>query len=166
MEKSNVVTTILIITLVLALAFFIFRNVALTVERNAFIALDGELQKFFSNANHPCTADDDEPGKLKTCLASMNKRYSSIPVEETAFQNVDLRTNASGFLVIKNKADKDYDGTGFVLYHNLIVESTGCDIQGVISKDYTCKLALHTYCAKGDVLEVKYDGQRVHVKNC
>lgn len=86
--------------------------------------------------------------------------------KEDEFENVDMKNNRAGYIVIKNKGLKSYQSDMFILYKNREVVDEGCIIPGKIDPGYTCRMNFDNFCDKGDVLEIRYNDTKVFIKNC
>lgn len=76
--------------------------------------------------------------------------------KEDSFAQPDSKKPSSGYVVIKNINRKAYDAERFSFYKNRILVQEGCTIPGAIDYNVVCRFNFDTYCADGDVLEVKY----------
>ncbi len=120
-----------------------------------------------------CSASAEQYARLAGCVSPllMEKDF-----KEDSFKQPDARTDAPGYLVIRNENARAYDAEKFAFTYNRAPIAEGCkDLSGSVDKDVTCRFDFLQTCEKGTVLEVTYpvkgdDGNerpvRVFLKTC
>jgi len=129
--------------------------------------LSETLKVNFKLTGEKCRAKVGDFYGQMLCLEKIIQEYQVVAdMEEDEFDDFNKKTNKSGFVVLKNEGRNSLESSKFVLIKNHKKVDEGCIIQGNIDPDYTCRLEFNSECEDGDVLEIKYEGKRVYIKNC
>ena len=166
MKKTTLILTVILIISIITNIVLVYQRNVFSEQKDKAILINAYLLQYLKNIDYRCTAKNYEFDKILDCLNNLNKKFETLPVEYAGYSDFDSRTNTSGYLIIKNIANKDLKSKDFILYKNHKVEDTGCVIPGTIANKETCKLFFNSRCERGDVLEIKYQGERAHIHTC
>jgi len=173
MENSKAI--LLLLTLGLAgtsiLLFILYSSAHAQVTEAESLGL--VVRDFLTAQRTPCNAAADQYARLAGCVSPL---LMAKDFKEDAFKQPDDRTDAAGYLVIRNVNNRAYDAEKFAFTYNRAPISDGCkDLEGTVDKEVTCRFDFLQTCEKGTVLEVTYpvkgeDGNerpvRVFLKTC
>lgn len=161
-NRAAIIFGMLSIILLIAMVFLLSSNAIYKQRAMEGEVLAKDISYLLKAMKIRCSVSYRSIAKFdKVCVAPLLTRND---FKEEEFKN--MKNGEQGYIIIKNRGAKSYDSESFVLYKNREVADEGCVIPGRIDPQYTCRLNFNTFCEDGDVLEIKYNGTSIYVKNC
>lgn len=163
MGKQLIILSAVCIILLLTTFTYISKNNSAESKLEIAQTLSGNTRILLRNMDIKCTSRDSDFEGINSCVI---RALRINDFNEKDYKAFNTRTNESGYIIIENKGTKVYNGTDFEMLKNGIPIIKGCHISSTIEPKYTCRFSIEEECERGDVLEINYQGTRVHIKTC
>ncbi|MFC1648035.1 hypothetical protein ACFL1B_01110 [Nanoarchaeota archaeon] len=163
----RVISILIIFVLVFLCGFLFIGNTTRQASINHATDMTKDMRTLFKHMDYKCRALPGAFEDMNECVVgAISELKVRTSMEEDDFKNFQVKTNTSGHLVLKNSGTASMESAHFVLYKNHVEVDKGCVIEGKIDSQYLCRLNFDSVCESGDVLEVKYQDERVYIKTC